>query len=114
MVHSEVDLLMLCNLESILTGSDWEKVFEDFYTDPVQDAGPDGPLIYKVSEKLLQVLPALNSEALLSCADKWSETDEWTLRQEVPEEIVNVLHSLSGLAKHAVAEGKKLYLLTTA
>lgn len=109
---SEIDLLMLCNLESILTGSDWESVFDKVYINPVRDHGPDGPWIYQVSEKLLDALRKLTPEALLNCANKWAETDEWTLRQDSPERIADVLHFLSALARQASSEGKSLFILT--
>lgn len=109
---SEIDLLMLCNLEAILTGTDWENIFDKVYLNPVSDQGPDGPLVYQVSNNLLDALRKLTPEAILNCARQWAETDEWTLRQDPPEKIAAVVHGLMGLANQASEEGKKLFIWT--
>lgn len=109
---SEVDLLMLCNLESILTGMDWEAVFDRVYINPVSEQGPEGPWIYKVSEGLLDALKKLGPEAVKLAANEWAETDEWTLRADPKEKITSVLTGLIGLAKRAGSEGKSLFIWT--
>ncbi len=112
-LDSEVDLLMLCNLESILTGTEWESVFDRVYINPVRDHGPDGPWIYEVSSCLLAALQGLTPDTLLDCARKWGETDEWTLRDDIaPETIVNVLRGLAGMAELAHGEGNTLFIRT--
>lgn len=108
----QIDLLMLCNLEAILTGSDWENIFDRVYMNPVRDHGPDGPLVYQVSNGLLEALRGLSPESLLNCANLWAETDEWELRQDPPEKIADVVHGLMDLAERASAEGKNLFLWT--
>jgi len=113
MADSDIDLLMLCNLESILTGADWECVFDSMYINPVRDHGPDGPWIYQVSNYLLEALSKLNSEAMQDCASQWAETDEWTLKENCPlEEIMAALGKLIGLARLACSEGKHLFIVT--
>lgn len=111
---SEVDLLMLCNLESILTGAEWESVFDRDYINPLAEQGPDGPWIYKVSDKLINALEKLSSaESVAQAADQWSETDEWTLRPDnSPEKICAVIQGLIGLAKKAGEEGKSIFIWT--
>ena len=109
---SEVDLLMLCNLESILTGMDWESVFDRVYINPVKEQGPEGPWIYKVSEGLLDELKKLGPDAVKTAASEWAETDEWTLRADPKEKIASVLQGLIGLAKRAGTEGKSLFIWT--
>ena len=108
----EIDLLMLCNLEAILTGHDWENIFDKVYMNPVCDHGPDGPIVYQVSNGLLEALRKLSPDALLNCAKQWAETDEWELRQDPPEKIADVVQSLIGLAQRANDEGKNLFLWT--
>jgi hypothetical protein len=112
-VDSELDLLMLCNLESILTGTEWESVFDRDYINPVRDDGPDGPWIYEVSNCLLEALRNLGPDDLLACAEQWAESDEWTLRQDASrEKIADVLRELSGLAARACKYGKTLFICT--
>lgn len=113
LVDSEVDLLMLCNLESILTGQEWESIFDTVYVNPAREQGPDGPWIYQVSGCLLQALVNLTADELIDCANKWSETDEWTLRDDMsPEKIAEVLSQLVTLAERALSNGKTLYIWT--
>jgi hypothetical protein len=113
MADSDIDLLMLCNLESILTGADWECIFDSMYINPVRDHGPDGPWIYQVSNFLLEALEQLNSESMQDCARQWAETDEWTLREGCPrEEIMTALAKLIGLSRLAGSEGKHLFIAT--
>ena len=113
LVDSELDLLMLCNLESILTGNDWESVFDDVYINPVQDHGPDGPWIYQVSTELLRALKTLSPDNILDCAKEWSQTDEWTLREDTPIEcITTILRELTELAVQADTQGKQVFIWT--
>jgi hypothetical protein len=112
-VDSDVDLLMLCNLEAILTGLEWESVFDRFYINPAREDGPEGPWIYEVSSCLLQALQKLTPEGLVDCANQWAETDEWTLREDVkPEKIIEVLRELSGMAEQAASQKKSLFIWT--
>ncbi len=112
-LDSEVDLLMLCNLESILTGTEWESVFDQVYINPVRDHGPEGPWIYRVSSCLLEALRKLGPDSLAECASRWAESDEWTLREDsAPEKIAEVLRQLIGLARLAGLEGKSLFICT--
>lgn len=109
----EVDLLMLCNLEAILTGIDWESVFDKDYINPITDEGPDGPWVYKVSEGLLEALKRLSPDAVLKTAKEWAETDEWTLRENEPQEnIAAVIQKLASMAKKAKSEGKSIFIRT--
>lgn len=113
LADADVDLLMLCNLESILTGSDWESVFDRDYVNPICDHGPDGPWIYQVSKGLLDALRCLSPEAMIECARVWAETDEWTLRTDTcPEKVAEVISGLAGLAKSARAQEKHVFLWT--
>ncbi len=113
LADSDLDLLMLCNLEAILTGTEWEHVFDRDYINPVRDECPDGKLIYQVSEKLLEALRKLQPDCILDCAKQWAETDEWTLREDcTPETIATVIQRLIGLAKLTLAEGKILFIRT--
>ncbi|MBX9725013.1 MAG: hypothetical protein K2X81_26660 [Candidatus Obscuribacterales bacterium] len=113
LADSDLDLLMLCTLESILTSTEWEQVFDRDYINPVRDEFPDGTLIYQVSDKLLEALRKLQPECILDCAKQWAETDEWTLREDsTPESIATVIQSLVGLAKLTMAEGKILFIRT--
>lgn len=109
----EVDLLMLCNLEAILTGIEWESVFDKDYINPISDEGPDGPWVYKVSEGLLEALKRLSPEAIKKTAQEWAETDEWTLRENEPKEnIAAVIQKLASMAKKAKSEGKSIFIRT--
>jgi hypothetical protein len=113
MADSEIDLLMLCNLESILTGNEWESVFDRDYGCPLREDGPDGPWIYQVSKNLLDSLQCLSPEAILECARVWSDYDEWTLRADACiESIAELISSLAALAKQALTEGKQVYIWT--
>lgn len=110
---SEIDLLMLCNLESILTGTEWESVFDRDYGCPLREDGPDGPWIYEVSKPLLSSLQCLSPEAILECARVWSDYDEWTLRTDACiESIAEVISSLASLAKRALLENKQVFIWT--
>ena len=113
LADAEVDLLMLCNLESILTGIDWESIFDRDYVNPIADHGPDGPWIYQVSRKLLDSLQCLSPDAVVECARVWADTDEWTLRTDVcTEKVAEVISDLAGLARTALAENKQVFLWT--
>lgn len=113
LADSDLDLLMLCNLESILTGNAWECVFDEVYINPVRDNGPEGPLVYQVSSALLSALQELDRDAIADCAMQWAETDEWTLREGTPiETIAAVLQGLIRLARQASIEGKSLFICT--
>ncbi len=103
---------MLCNLESILTGLDWESVFDRDYINPVSEHGPDGPWVYQVSEGLLNALNKLSPDAIASAASRWAETDEWTLRNDSTDTIADVLSGLIGLAQKAGSEGKRVFIWT--
>lgn len=104
---------MLCNLESILTGIDWENVFDRDYVNPVRDHGPEGPWIYQVSEQLLDALKQLSPDAKVNCAQEWAQTDEWHLRSDAaPEKIAGVLDGLISMAQRAGDEGKRLFIWT--
>lgn len=110
---NEVDLLMLCNLESILTGDEWECVFDRDYGCPLLDEGPDGPWIYQVSKKLLDSLRCLTQEAIFECAKVWADYDEWTLRADAGvEKIANLISGLVDLAKQALLEDKLVFIST--
>lgn len=113
LLNSDLDLIMLCDLESILTGNDWEVVFDRDYINPVAEQGPEGPWIYKVSSALLSELQRLSPESLLDCAQKWSDCDQWTLKEDTPAEaIADVLRELVGLAQTAGKQGKDIYIWT--
>lgn len=113
LVETELDLIMLCDLESILTGSDWEVVFDQVYINPVEEHGPEGPWIYQVSSALLLALRGLSPDSLLDCARRWSDSDEWILRQDTPrEKVAEVLKSLVVLAELAEQEGKEIFIWT--
>ncbi|MBX9685810.1 MAG: hypothetical protein K2X27_03855 [Candidatus Obscuribacterales bacterium] len=108
---SEVDLLMLCNLESILTGSDWDCIFDSVYINPVAEQGPEGPWIYEVSAELLKALQSLGPADALDCARSWAETDEWTLRDNITiEKVSEVLQKLISLAQQALLQNKRLFI----
>ena len=113
LADTEVDLLMLCNLESILTGAEWDSVFDQVYINPVCEQGPDGPWIYQVSASLLQELQEISPERVIDCARQWSETDEWTLRDDIAlDKIADVLRELICLARAAADEQKSLFIWT--
>lgn len=109
-----VDLVMLCTLEEILTGQDWESIFDIHYINPLKDDGPEGPWVYPISETLTAALSVLDTDKIMHAAGKWAETDEWTVHENNGvDAIAEVLTQLVKLAKQAAAEHKHLFLWST-
>lgn len=112
--QAEIDLVMLCTLEAILTGVDWESIFDRDYINPIRDDGPDGPWIYAVSNTLVEALTLLQPETVHQCAGQWMETDDWILRSDAcMEKTKSVLEELITLCRKTADEGKRLFLWTT-
>lgn len=107
------DLVMLCTLEAILTGADWESIFDKHYVSPLIDDGPEGPWVYLLSGSLQAALATTPGEVLPECAERWAETDDWMVRDDCSNEtILSVLGQLKELATKAAAEEKRMYLWT--
>lgn len=112
--EAEIDLVMLCTLEEILTGLNWEEIFDQNYINPAWEESPDGPWIYAVSDRLVETLTSFKSASTHPCIKQWMETDDWTLRENAcPDEVIRILEELILLSKQASREGKRLFLRAT-
>ncbi|MBY0358658.1 MAG: hypothetical protein K2W82_11700 [Candidatus Obscuribacterales bacterium] len=108
-----IDLVMLCTLEGILTGMDWEIIFDKEYINPAREDSPEGPWIYAVSNTLVKILTALPPNNFTEYANQWQETDDWLLQPDsCLEQINNVLSELVSLCQQAQGQNKKLFLWT--
>lgn len=110
---SGVDLVMLCTLEEILTGTSWETVFDAHYVCPLKDDGPEGPWVYGISQSLQDALVRLQSSEMPASAASWADTDDWTVREDCSLPVVlETLKQLSALALRAEEQGKRVFLWT--
>lgn len=110
---SGVDLVMLCTLEEILTGTSWENVFDAHYVCPLKDDGPEGPWVYGISQSLQDALVRLQPTELPDYAASWADTDDWTVRENCALPVVlEALKQLASLALRAEEQGKRLFLWT--
>lgn len=107
-----VDLVMLCTLEEILTGLDWEAIFDRHYVNPLKDDGPEGPWVYGVSKALQEALRDIQQDKLARYAERWADTDDWMVRECDVNSVEEILNRLVLLAKKASEEGKRMFLWT--
>ncbi len=107
-----VDLVMLCTLEEILTGLNWEAIFDRHYVNPLKDEGPEGPWVYGISKALQEALKDVSSERIAGYAAQWADTDDWTVRDCELQNVVDILSRLIVLARKATDEGKRMFLWT--
>lgn len=109
----DLDPMMLSTLEGILTGENFEDVFDREYVMPVIEQGPEGPWAYCISTKLTELLSALTEPEALDCAEKWSQTDDWTLHDNLDmAEVCTAISTLSEMSRQGQSLQKLLFIWT--
>ncbi|WP_329323274.1 hypothetical protein OIE77_37155 [Streptomyces sp. NBC_01715] len=100
----------LARLEAIVTGCGHEEAGRDPRSGLLlSEADVDGPLVFSVSDTLVNALTAASGDDLRRFARSWSATAELRHNQVDAETAAGALEALTGLARRARSAGLRLY-----
>jgi hypothetical protein len=96
-------------LEELLTGRPYEQIEQDSRSGQalaVRDGGEC--LVLTLTDGLIDALAQSNPEQLAAAAVPWSQTEEFWGAGD-PDELTQLLHQLSDLARQARSRGESVY-----
>jgi hypothetical protein len=102
-----VDPLKIEHLERIVTGSSTAP------PPPARDAGPGGPWIVEVPERLEAALAKAPRSALGDVSRRWVASEEWKLDGGTAPKLERFLGELAQLCSRAQAVKKRVWLWMT-
>ncbi|MFG2820891.1 hypothetical protein ACGFX4_15865 [Kitasatospora sp. NPDC048365] len=103
-------VVAIAQLEAVLTGCGYEEVVRRPRSGQLlSSAEDDAPLVFSLSDSLVEALAAAAPADLARAAGPWSETPELQQCQVDARTALGVLEALAGLTRRAGAAGLRLY-----
>lgn len=103
-------VVALARLEAIVTGRGHEEAGRDPRCGLLlSEADVDGPLVFSVSDTLVNALTVASGDDLRRFARSWSATAELRHHQVDAETAAGALEALTGLARRARSAGLRVY-----
>ncbi|MGW8890078.1 hypothetical protein [Streptomyces sp. NPDC055749] len=103
-------VVAIAQLEGIATGCSYEEASQRPRSGQLLSPPEvDGPLVFSLSDSLIEALITATPDDLVRFAEPWSKTDELQQSQVDAETAADVLQALASLARRARASRMGLY-----
>lgn len=104
-----IDQVKLSKLICILTGEEWNVELIDEFAQ-LHEESSEGPWVFMVSPRLIQLLVDLDESAIQLIGQQWAETEEFELDQWEPDTVLSTLRDIRKLACAAHNEKKSVLM----
>lgn len=103
-----VDNVKLAQLHCLMTNASLEEAMPDFHRPALAEPDDIDTVVYILPHEWVETISKV--EKIPPLARKWAATDECVLDGFTAADAAEIIAELRDLARHALADGKKMYL----
>lgn len=109
-----IDQVQMGTLYALLTKTEYDPSFLMSDESLAYTVSDDGPWVHVIPQDMVQRLAMISTTEMHEIGDAWFQTEEFDPQYSSwsREDIAEFLLQIQQLAKHAISEGKKLFMWT--